>query len=1100
MFALPALCSLFTVSCINEEYNLERIDTTVKFFEEYVAFPLGRTEQLKLSTLLSEEDFKYLTTINGNVYALTISDKIDFSDKIPDLSAGLDIKPVSIEKKMEYPIDEINLDGLAIEGQSFSKKLEFKDMDISDKLTVPNTNIGRTIPTGISDYTPTKEQLTLDYETKTVLYDNIFDFGFHPAPDPDASISIPDNTIQLGDRTVSVNVMIELPEGISSIDQIKLNRSSQLVITTEIVNSFLTSGSIVPDMTVNVGEVVSLMDVPTNIIPVDYDYTLSSGNDYRVSHYYTISDLAVSKDDWNGNKLQKSASIYVGGSLSLSGASTTTNDYLMSEHNGGMNINVTIAFQNMTVDDFSATVDPVQGNINETFALDMEPVELPEEVTGVEEVRMKQGSKIVIGLEGSGISELGDGVDAEVSSLKISFPKEIVSPDLNENNELVIDRDIDIAAGYYQTVRVQSLKPGAPVDNQIVFGNDIKCSASYSIGGQITLSKLPDPANDPKVVVKAETNLVVDDYSVKINKIEKDLSQEPYDIDIDLPDGVGEIGTFNIYPAATDNAAAKFNISMPELQDVALNAGAEGIKITFPEFFVFKNVAADYNFNKEENSITLKDNLLEPVSLDIDHIRITPEKKEDNTYYEHGQILLEGHAVVGDDTDENIISGTEVSALVADGVEITASVSGITADKVSFERFEKELTETIAFDLFNTDDLPAELKSLSEVDFYDSEMSVEMNFTGLPDMGKPYTLELAMKFPEEFTVAGDNIGADNVLNITKQIDAKDNKFTIGPISIQKVDMTGVDLSAGGVISKDIAIDGSIYVEIPTVEPADLSGVTVSVNVVGGADINIAKATGIVDYHFDDMKQEIALDELPEFMKNEDFVLDFANPYITLKTVSNLGIPVKGDVEIIPYKDNAPMEDASVVLKDVVFPAAASADEPLTTNYWISADGKGMPGDYTLLQADLSSLLKRLPDNIEFNIKAGTDTDESNPHIVEPEKKYAMELAYDVVVPMEFGEELSISFADTLEGLDPVIGTLLELNELELAGNVVSTLPLELKLNVILLDSQSNVIPMPAEASQIISACNSDGSAASTPLDLKLTMGNKAEAAMRLQWS
>ena len=57
--------------------------------DDELVFPLGSTEQLKLKTLLSEEDFKYITSSDDGAYRFTVTpennEPIDLSDEIPDL-------------------------------------------------------------------------------------------------------------------------------------------------------------------------------------------------------------------------------------------------------------------------------------------------------------------------------------------------------------------------------------------------------------------------------------------------------------------------------------------------------------------------------------------------------------------------------------------------------------------------------------------------------------------------------------------------------------------------------------------------------------------------------------------------------------------------------------------------------------------------------------------------------------------------------------------------------------------------------------------------------------------------------------------------------
>ena len=58
--AAAAIFVALPLSCVNEEYDLEKIDTTVQFGGNALVFPLGSTEQLKLQTLLPENEYLQL--------------------------------------------------------------------------------------------------------------------------------------------------------------------------------------------------------------------------------------------------------------------------------------------------------------------------------------------------------------------------------------------------------------------------------------------------------------------------------------------------------------------------------------------------------------------------------------------------------------------------------------------------------------------------------------------------------------------------------------------------------------------------------------------------------------------------------------------------------------------------------------------------------------------------------------------------------------------------------------------------------------------------------------------------------------------------------
>ena len=134
----------------------------------------------------------------------------------------------------------------------------------------------------------------------------------------------------------------------------------------------------------------------------------------------------------------------------------------------------------------------------------------------------------------------------------------------------------------------------------------------------------------------------------------------------------------------------------------------------------------------------------------------------------------------------------------------------------------------------------------------------------------------------------------------------------------------------------------------------------------------------------------------------------------------------------------------------------------------------MPSGYEFLQADIPSLLKKIPDSIDLKINAGTDPEHLS--TIEPDTEYKLALNYDVVDPFVFGEDLKIKMDYTIPGesddagentgespeessnaLPPVLGELLNMNALGLGRYIESALPLQLELTMDLLDSHDEII-------------------------------------------
>ena len=251
---------------------------------------------------------------------------------------------------------------------------------------------------------------------------------------------------------------------------------------------------------------------------------------------------------------------------------------------------------------------------------------------------------------------------------------------------------------------------------------------------------------------------------------------------------------------------------------------------------------------------------------------------------------------------------------------------------------------------------------------------------------------------------------------------------------------------------------------------------------GIKDIMIEKIEANVDYQIDGINEKVALTGLPDFMKGDDFVIDLANPHLVLKVKTNMGIPVAGELQINPIVAGALDQDAQIKAK-IELPSTENASQTKAVVFWFGADKSKCPADYTFVEADINKLIRRIPDELEIALTAGTDPD--NSCVVEPSADYVLDVEYDFIIPLEFGEDLHIEISDTIGNLPAIMGQLLEKNSVQLAGSITSSLPLSLELNIDMIDDNNKAIALERPAVLAISPCASDGSAAVSPLDLTL---------------
>ena len=1112
----PVLLSLLALplSCVNEEFDISNIDTTVAFGGDALVFPLGSTEHLKLNTLLSEEDFEYITSLDG-VYGFNLNDSMDLSEDLPDLSSESDVDAVSFSQSFNVPFEDINMAELVIDEQTFKSDITFDGVEIPE-FAITNETFSEHVATGISDYTPDPEQLALDFGEQSLEFGNIFsEAGNYVGNAEDYEVvSIPDISNDLPERSFNVNVTVVLPDGINDVRDIVLDLGAKMHVEMRLSNPFLEYGSIVPDINLDLSQLVRI-DGGTTVLSLGNDFEMNSRNGYSAANEYTVSSLVIDYDnDWSdtpdGYTLDKSARVSAGGSVSLSGAGLSRSSLENSAAAGGMELDIDIRFEDIVIDDMTLGIDEVRSDVNTSVSLEIDPIQLPEEIDGVTEVRLADGSGIDIEISGESLASMS-GLSAGLEAITIKFPEEIVCDGLQDNILVIQEADLKGSSSYH--VDVLSIIPGEPdAEHAVNINSNIEVTAELALGGTVSLSSLPSSeADEPSVDINVTANMTVDHLLLEMDEVNHTIENQRKEIEIDLPDGLGEIGTFHIVPSG--NPQLTIDVVMPQgLQ--TLDMMARNLKISFPDMLEFEN-ADKYNYDESDNSINFtNEDIPEHIVLDISGLNVTPVQRPEGGYYAVDDMTYSGEASLVPTSADGIVTSDDVDLLVNNGIQINAYIPAIDIDQVEFRKFETTVEETETMDLFDLGSLPEQVVGIENIQLSEAYLNLSFKANNLPDMGPdasaPYA-DLSVYLPVEINIdlAEDITGVTfekydenfNLLHITGEFD-DEGYFGIDPVGISSLDLKNVDIASGGMLTRDIRVTGRVAVDNPGIEPEELNGQSMSVDMnctiasetgesTSDPKIIVGRITGYVDYKLgedgENISQTISLDGLPDFVKGENFTLDFENPYIELAVNSNVGIPVNAGIEILPYYDGA-ADNTSAQYVSLVLPAVTDAQET-TTRFWIAKTSDGMPSDYTWVEADIPALLSRIPEKIDLNVDAATDSEELS--VIDTDTEYKFEFNYDVVVPFVFGDDLNVEMSYTVEDLPEILGQLLEMNSFGLGGYVESTLPLALELGVEMLDSGDNVIKTePVE--QPIAAGTAD-EPARTDLDVLLKLTEGADA-------
>lgn len=1060
------------VSCVNKEYDLNNINSEVTIGGDLIALPLGSTEELKLKDILSSEEIEGLESIDGN-YHFRMGENFDFSDQIPDLAEKLKLKDISVAKDFLVDLGIENADALKVDGMSFDYEFKISEDEVDVDIEIPQMSENL--------------QMTFDFnEYKDILSD--ISFNLEPVDFHSASLySLPSVTLPPGldesyefeitvdespaiDLSQEVSVTTDLPENVSKIQDVKMGSNSRVSITLEIVNSFLTDGSIIPDLELDLSGLLKLKNI-TGQLNVSEDFTLTKANGYKSQKEYYIEAINIGQEDWTADGgLDMSRTIKLSGNTSLVNAKSTIGK--INSLTEGMSLKVGVQFIDLSVESASFEIDPIEVTREVESFININDIVLPEGVNQISNIRFRDDSKVELLLNryGTGMT----GLDVSLEDLVITFPEELVVSGAEDNK--FTHSSHNLANGQLRKeISISGFNPPAPSNGEINYEGKIKITSTLKASGRINTSDLSDNNEGFGLQAGVTTSLYVEEFDMEIDEMSQELDIEPEVISFDLPDGLEGSGTFNVTPKGEPALSISFNIPQTEIQ---MTPGGEGIKVSLPEFIKFKDVDQSLEFDYDKNVFTIKNSIPSLISLPIDFLQITPEKNEETGKYSvSGEVRIEGSVAIPPGT----ISSNDLVELSTAIISLSAVIPDIEVQEISMESLSVEISESFDFIILKAGDIPAEVVAVSNIDLGDAKTALEINVTDLPDLGTDIILDVEVIMPEIVILDKTSANVEgNKIKLSGKL--KDGKFTAPAIKITGIDLSGHDFSSKEDLKGEISVTGTISADSPKVDVSTVDKEEISCKVNAGiTGIDIKRIEGNIDYSLEGIEEEIELNlGLEDGMSMN---LDFDNPHIKLDVSTNMGIPVSGSLVIIPVYDGKE-DEGKKLTASITLPYSDNHAETKTGKYWIGTEDKGRPSDYTYIKADIKSLIKNLPDKLKIRFDAGTD--KSKMSIVEPSADYKLNLAYEFGIPFAFGEDFKIELCDTLAEMSDILPVLLESGDLTIAGTVTNSLPLQFDIEIEVLDSKGKVLQLENAPEQRIESCASDGSASTSNLELKLS--------------
>ena len=1000
-FVVALFTLITTVSCINEEYELseDRIDLNVTVFQEGIALPLGTTDKFTLAQLMDEMDgdLEEMLQIYEGAYLFRMSDE---QNDVLDLQLGFgSFDALAFENSFSFPLENIDLSGIGIEGRVIESE-PFDLGEVLDEFDIDKINkdlpvISSELPAiKVSVPTPDVKNLELDLssisddlvkETEIAKFDNVFDIpdaflgpsyadvemDYEALRNAFPTLPLPDllTAFEFAPYTVEVPVSFSLPKEIKKVNSIVLDKNASFQLVFEIVNPLFTSGSIIPELDIDLHNLLYIDSIESGIADgatlkeedVDNDgifeqhvkdrFVMSSANGWKSDHVYNVASLAINPSDWKqvGDALVIDKVIPVTMSGVLKGQDLKTTLRYLKEHGADvMKVRMDVKFNNFRIDDVQMELNPIVKTEVLEIPISIADINLGTDmVKKVEYFDLAPEYPLTLALDAV-LPEKLKSLDLNLRNLTVEFPEGMVVNDdasvgtYDAQARTLTYSNISIKEGLNDKVKIERIYLPDLVNNTLSYSGKVKVTAEAVAEGNLSSKELIEGADGDLIVdggVRFEPKLK--DFAVVIDDFDYDVDFEPILIEESISKEIGEIIADKPLLVGlkkdADNRNPRIEISLeyPEHPSLMLRPKKDaGLKIDFPDMIRFnqKDIPASYNFNPSDNTMTFtsEDAIPRNISLEILNVEINAEKAAEG----EGYVIKDRMEVTGGVS----LQGTTIR--LSDVQELqqmentTVAFSGIIPDiepaEFGLEAYERAVETEIAIERIEAE-IPAEINSiqLQQILLKDTYLSLVVDASSVKEVvgNVDMTLSVDITLPEMFLVASESQDVtfeNHVLSINEKMDG-DYRIVVDDIRIVGLDLSGVQVKDGKIAieASEIPVRGAVKLENLTVDLDNLKGKSLGVYINGSlasADekgeptesISIDKITGYVGFDMDPITTSVDLSSLAKELTNVgvDLVMDIHTFYLNLNVDTNIDIPVAGNLEVTQYFGNLPGESLS----------------------------------------------------------------------------------------------------------------------------------------------------------------------------------------------
>ena len=642
-------------------------------------------------------------------------------------------------------------------------------------------------------------------------------------------------------------------------------------------------------------------------------------------------------------------------------------------------------------------------------------------------------------------------------------------------------------------------------NGQININEEIKYNIAYTANGSVKLTKDME-ASDFAFNVELDTELSFLDVAgvTKAFKVEFTPISMNFSADIDKLEYIKEISYVEF---DKDSSHIKFSALLNDhewLNTFGMEKGY-ALRISFPDQLDICEEESSYNgkeeglvcYDADERSFYVYDlamlinnewdlaierlTLNLPVINDSCHIPVDaeirivdPEKNPVDSLTLSGVEMESMVKVLDDLYGKNGVKKVEFAMgnsnlKVKDAVVLTDFIRSSLNTNTSFSINEK---------------IPNEIGRIEKIGFSkDVEMTLCLDVKGLDDLKTDIGLDIKMNLPSFLKLRpSDTTQGVSINNGVLSINSKYDPSSSEPLKLKLI-CTGLDFmneefGYAGLLPKEV--DGESYISYNTdivvegdasIEGTEFHSTVLNNDIAFNVEFEVDEIAvksfhGLYNASIEGVEDKVDLDLGDEFafLREDGNSITLADPQLEFVLKNTIGIPVDINLEIFGNDENGVVISDTEISK-ILSIKPAEYDEnsetltPVETKLFITTDASKIKkaGYENVEIPNLANMLKKIPYSLNFKVEPIIRTDET--HHVDISEPIKLDADYSVVIPLKFAD-FHMCYNDTIEGLQIAIGETFDMFSnisLSVKMDVLNTIPLGLKLNVVPLDADGKVL-------------------------------------------